>query len=140
MDNLDEISDADLRRALESVEQKTPALRITAALAYRNGVTQQALAGWFGVERKTIYNWLTRIDPENIAESVRDEPRPGRPRKLTPPQQEQLARTLEASPEAAGIDAQRWTAPVLREHIRDVFDVEYSLPSCRRLLAEHDRR
>lgn len=140
MDSLDSVSDNDLRAALDTVEEKTPALRILAAIAYRNGVTQQELAEWLGVERKTIYNWLTRIDPENIADSVRDEPRPGRPRKLDPAQQEELARALEDTPEQKGFGGDRWTAPVLCDYIQETFDVEYSLPSCRRLLAEHDRR
>lgn len=140
MDNLDAVSDAELRTALDTVEEKTPALRILTAIAYKNGTTQQDLADWLGVERKTIYNWLTRIDPDDIAASVRDEPRPGRPRKLTSAQQEQLARALEAKPRDAGLDAERWTATVLRDYVDDEFDVEYSLPSCRRLLAEHDRR
>lgn len=140
MDNLDAVTDADLRTALNDVEEKTPALRILAAIAHRNGVTQQELADWLGIERKTIYNWLTRIDPENIPDSVRDEPRPGRPRKLDPAQQDALARALEESPDDVGFDEDRWTAPVLRDYVRETFDVEYSLPSCRRLLAEHDRR
>ena len=140
MDTLDAVSDDDLRDALDVVEEKTPALRLLAAIAYRNGVTQQELAAWLGVERKTIYNWFTRIDPENVPESVRDEPRPGRPRKLDPAQQEALARALEDPPTEVGFDENRWTAPVLRDYVQETFDVEYSLPSCRRLLAEHDRR
>lgn len=140
MDSLDVLTDSELRAALDAVEEKKPALRLLAAIAYRNGVTQQELADWLGVERKTIYNWLSRIDPEHIAESVRDEPRPGRPRKLDPGQQEELARALEDTPQEIGFDDDRWTAPVLRDYIQETFDVEYSLPSCRRLLAEHDRR
>lgn len=140
MGHLDDVSTDDLRTALEVVEEKTPALRLVAAIANKEGVTQQELADWFGVERKTIYNWLTRIDPDDIPNSVRDEPRPGRPRKLDPEQQAALANALENPPSESDVDADadEWTAPALQHYIEDRFGVEYSLPSCRRLLAELD--
>ena len=40
MDHLDEISVEELQRALNSVEGNKPAQRLTAAIAYKNGVTQ----------------------------------------------------------------------------------------------------
>lgn len=137
MADLDDVSTADLQDALDAVGDKKPAMRLLAAIAHKDGVTQQRLAGWFGVERKTIYNWLTRIDPHDIGGSVRDDPRPGRPRKLTAEQQVALAATLEDPPTAVGYDAETWTAPVLQEYVASAFDVDYSLPSCRRLLAEY---
>jgi transposase len=135
MEALDGLSTADLRDALDAVDAKTPALRLVAAIAYSEGITQRELATWFGVERKTIYNWLSRIDPDDVAGSVQDAPRPGRPRKLTPAQQADLAATLDAPPED---DAERWSAPRLQEYIAATYGVDYSLPSCRRILAEHD--
>jgi len=138
MDHLESLAVADLRTALDEVDGKKPALRLLVAIAYKDGITQGRLADWLGVERKTIYNWLTRIDPDNLTGSVRDEPRPGRPRKLTDEQQDRLARVLQDAPGAEGYDADHWTAPVLQTFVAEAFDVEYSLPSCRRLLAEHD--
>lgn len=140
MESLERVTADDLRAALASVDGKRPALRLTAAIAHKDGVTQRRLATWFGVERKTIYNWLTRIDPDDVAGSVRDDPRPGRPRKLTPDQQAALADHLTRPPAESGYDADHWTAPLLQAHVASTFDVEYSLPSCRRLLAEHDAR
>ena len=40
------------------------------------------------------------------------------------------------SPEEVGIDAPAWTPALAQEFLADAFDVDYSIPSCRRLLKE----
>lgn len=87
MDHLDAISIEDLHRALDEVEGKTPTQRLTAAIAYKNGVSQTELAEWYDVQRRTIYSWLTRLEEEPLAQAVCDAPRSGRPRKLSEAQQ-----------------------------------------------------
>ena len=136
MDHLEKISVAELQQALDEVEGKQPTKRLLAAIAYKNGVTQTELAGWYGVPRKTIYNWLMRLEARPLATAVQDEPRPGRPRKLTHDEQQKLYDTLHESPTESGLDAPDWTPEALQKHVRDTYQVEYSLPSCRRLLKE----
>jgi transposase len=139
MGHLDDVTEGELRTALDRVEGRTPTLRLVAAIAYKNGVTQTELADWFGVQRRTIYNWLTRFDDRPIEAAVRDDDRPGRPRKLDPEQQNQLYETLRRPPTDAGRSAEEWTPELVREFVRDRFEVRYSLPSCRRLLNEAER-
>lgn len=136
MGHLDDVTVPELRRALDRVEGKTPTLRLVAAIAYKNGVTQTELADWFGVERRTIYNWFARLDRRPLAAAARDERRPGRPRKLTADQRAELEETLEAPPAEAGYDAPVWTPALVSRHLREAFDVAYSRASCRRLLKE----
>jgi len=136
MEHLDDISVADLQRALDEVEGKKPTQRLMAAIAYKNGVTQTELASWYGVQRRTIYNWLNRLERESLTKAVTDEHRPGRPRKLSREQREQLQRALHEPPTDAGYDAPTWTPALTQRHLRETFDVEYSLPSCRRLMKE----
>lgn len=64
VDNLDEIPVEELQDALDTVEGKKPTQPLLAAIAYENGVTQTELAGWHDVERRTVYNWLERLDPD----------------------------------------------------------------------------
>lgn len=64
MEHLDEISVEELQDALDNVEGKKPTERLLAAIAYKNGVTQAELAQWYDVHRKTIYNWLNRLDTD----------------------------------------------------------------------------
>ena len=136
MDHLAEMSVDDLHAALAEVEGKRPTQRLLAAIAYKNGVTQTELAEWHGVQRRTIYNWLTRLDRGPIAQAVRDDHRPGRPRKLTADQQEHLHQALDGTPTDVGFDAPAWTPGLVRRFVADRFGVEYSMPSCRRLLRE----
>ncbi len=140
MEHLADTTLEDLQNALDSVEEKKPAQRLIAAIAYKQGVTQSELATWFDVERKTIYNWLNRLDAADLGSAARDERRPGRPRKLQPDQQEQLQAILQDPPTMVGYDAPAWTTDLLRDFIRDRFDIDYSRPSCRRLMKESGLR
>ncbi len=137
MDHLDEISVEDLQNALGNVEGKKPTQRLLAAIAYKNGVPQIELVEWYGVERKTIYNWLTRLDTdESLEQAVTDAQRSGRRRKLSETEQEQFNATVHDSPEEVGFDAPAWTPTLVQQFLDETYDVEYSIPSCRRLLKE----
>jgi transposase len=136
---LDGVTTDELREALERIEGKKPAMRLLAAIAYKHGVTQTELAEWYGVERKTIYNWFTRIEEGPIDRAVYDEKRPGRPPKLASEQREALGADLERSPEDVGYEGETWTPALVRDHVRTRFGVEYSESSCRRLLDEPPR-
>jgi len=136
MEHLEDVSVADLRAALDEVSGKKPTERLVAAIAYKNGVSQTELADWYGVERRTIYSWLTRLESGSLVEAARDERRPGRPRKLDPDQQRKLESTLKSPPAEVGLDAPSWTPALVRRYVRETFDVTYSIPSARRLLTE----
>ncbi|MFW6384621.1 MAG: helix-turn-helix domain-containing protein [Halodesulfurarchaeum sp.] len=131
-----DLDQTSLRDALERVDDTRAAMRLIAAIAYANGITQSELAEWFGVERKTIYNWFTRLDSDDLVDAVTDEQRPGRPRKLDSEQRAELERVLGEPPTEVGIDADTWTPQLVREFLRETFDVTYSIPSCRRLMRE----
>lgn len=136
MEHLTDITVDDIRDALESVEDKTPAQRLFAAIAYKNGITQSELAEWFDVERKTIYNWLTRLEERDFESAVLDQKRPGRPRKLTDEQLDELETVLRNPPTGIGFEAPAWTTKLLQQFIRDKFYIDYSQPSCRRMMKE----
>lgn len=137
MEHFDEISVDDLHDALEEVVEKKPTQRLLAAIAYKNGVTQTELAEWYDVERKTIYSWLMRFDTdEPLAEAATDSHRSGRKRKLSEEQQNKFEQTVQESPSAVGIDAPAWTPELVQQYLNDRYGVEYSRPSCRRLLKE----
>lgn len=136
MDHLDAISVAELQDALDEVEGSKPAQRLVAAIAYKNGVTQTDLAEWFGVERRTIYSWLKRLEDRPLVEAVTDAHRSGRPRKLGENEREHLAEALSGPPIQHGYDAPAWTPALVRDFVREAFDADYSIPSCRRLMKE----
>jgi transposase len=137
VNHLDEISVEELQDALDNVEGKKPAERLLAAIAYKNGVEQAELAEWYDVQRRTIYNWLKRLDTdESLEHAVVDAHRSGRTRKLSESQQQEFEETVHDSPEEIGIDAPAWTPALVQQFLDETYDVEYSIPSCRRLLKE----
>jgi transposase len=137
VDHLDELSVEELQDALDNVDGKKPAQRLLAAIAYKNGVTQTELAEWYDVQRRTIYNWLTRLDTDESPEqAVSDDKRTGRKRKLSEEQQEEFEETVHGSPSKVGIDAPAWTPALVQQFLKETYGVEYSIPSCRRLLKE----
>jgi len=141
MARLEHLTVEQLHNALDEVDGKRPVQRILAAISYKDGVTQETLAERHGVSQKTIYSWLQRFTPESldettIAQAATDDDRPGRPRRLTDKGQNKLERHLHEPPTEAGIDAPAWTPALLQEFLQATFDVEYSRPSCRRLLKE----
>jgi transposase len=137
VDHLDEISVEELQDALDNVDGKKPTQRLLAAIAYKNGVTQTELAEWYDVQRRSIYNWLKRLDTdESLEQAVSDDKRTGRKRKLSESQQEEFEETVHDPPEAVGIDAPAWTPALAQEYLEETYGVAYSIPSCRRLLKE----
>ena len=137
MDHLEEISVEELQDALDNVEGNKPTQRLLAAIAYKNGVTQTKLAEWHDTGRRTIYSWLKRLDTdEPLEQAVTDAHRSGRKRKISERQQKEFERVVHEPPAEAGIDAPAWTPALVQQYLEDTYDVEYSIPSCRRLLKE----
>ena len=137
MDHLDKISVEELQDALDNVEGKKPTQRLLAAIAYKNGVTQTELAAWHNTGRRTIYSWLTRLDTdESLEQAVSDDKRTGRKRKLSESQQEEFEETVHEPPEEVGINAPTSTPALAQDYLEETYGVEYSIPSCRRLLKE----
>ena len=137
MEHLDKISVEELQDALDSVDRKKPTQRLLAAIAYKNGVTQTELAEWYDVQRRTIYSWLKRLDTdESLEQAVTDAHRSGRKRKLSEKEQKEFEEAVHESPENVGVDAPAWTPALVQQYLDETYDVDYSIPSCRRLLKE----
>ena len=137
MDHLDEISVEELQEALDNVDGNKPTQRLLAAIAYKNGVTQTELAEWHDTGRRTIYSWLKRLDTdEPLEQAVTDAHRSGRKRKLSETQQQDFAQTVHESPHEIGVDAPAWTPALAQDYLEETYGVNYSIPSCRRLLKE----
>lgn len=136
MGHLDGVTTDQLQQALDEAAGKKPTQRLMVAIAYKNGVSQTELAEWYDVQRRTIYSWLTRLDDGPLDEAISDDHRSGRPRKLSESQRTQLRETLHQPPADAGYDSPAWTPALVQHHLEETFGVEYSRPSCRRLMKE----
>lgn len=134
MVELNHLSAEDLRRELERVESKTPAIRLVVALNHKHGLTQTEIAEQYGLARKTVYNWLTRFETDEISDAIVDGTHPGRPPKLSADQQRRLESLLREPPTEAGYDADHWTPALVCQLVADAFSVEYSISHIRRVM------
>ena len=124
----------ELHETLDAVEAKKPTQRLMLAILYKRGPSVPMIADWFDMREETIYSWFRRMESEPLLEAVYDEPRPGRPPKLTDAQRETFERALQHSPRNVGRDGDRWTPASAKAYLEDEFDVEYSIRHVRRFL------
>lgn len=138
MAKLDGVDPDALRRSLSDADSAKAAKRLVVALDYLDDVPVSRLSKRYGIPRSTLYYWLDRFEEEPIDEAVRDEDRPGRPRKLDDADRRRLQGHLRDEPNDHGIEATEWSPELVRDHIERTFDVSYSLGHVRRLLRELD--
>jgi transposase len=136
MIQLDEISLEELRSQLEEVEGKVPTQRVLTAIGSKLGNSTEELAELHDVSEQTIRNWLNRFKEQPIDQAPYDDSRPGRPPKLTDDEKEEFIADLHDSPEEFGYDRQVWFPILAYHHLKDKFDVEYSLVHIRRMMRE----
>jgi len=138
MARLENVSVEELENTLANVDGKRETQRLIAAIIYKRGPSVPMIAEWINKREATIYQWFDRIETEPIEQAVTDDPRPGRPSKLTDEERAQFESVLQEPPDNVGIDAPAWTPKIARQYLRDAFGAEYTLRHVRRLLTEAD--
>jgi transposase len=141
MANLENVSTEDLRQILAEVDDGAAVQRLMAAITYKeiDDLTQRAAAELYGFSESWASKWfnrLERLETEPFEDVVYDEPRSGRPSKLSEYEHGQFVEALHEPPEEIGIDAPAWSVPLASEYLSNEFDVEYCDRYVRRLLTE----
>jgi transposase len=95
--------------------------------------TVPEIAHIFAVESKTVRKWLRRFDADGPA-GLYDEPRSGRPRKLTASVRAKLVEMVQHDPERSGYRATFWTVAMLVLALTDQLRVHLSVSSIRQAL------
>ncbi|MFC5971134.1 helix-turn-helix domain-containing protein [Halomarina salina] len=134
MARLEGVPVADLLDALDAATSAKATKRLMVAVLYKRGHSVPVVADWFGMRENTIYAWFDRLEAEPIEQAVRDRPRPGRPPKLDENERRELDATLHEPPTAAGYDADAWSVSLVRRHIAETYDVEYTHRHVRNLV------
>jgi transposase len=113
-------------------------IRRMAVERVREGESPSAVIASYGFCRTTIYKWLQAVEGKRRdLDALRSRIGTGRPRKLTKSQGQRVFRWINGKdPRQYGFDFGLWTRKVVAELISDKFDVELSLASVGKLLAE----
>lgn len=127
----------DLQSKLAETDDDGKAVkRLMVAIAYKQGQSPGDIEDTFGISSKNVYVWLDRFEERGLDKALHDEPKPGRPSKLTDDQFDELEAILDKSPEDAGYDVQAWSPKFVQHWLKTQFDIEYTERHIRRLM--HD--
>jgi transposase len=95
--------------------------------------TVPEIARIFDIEYKTVRKWMRRFDAHGPV-GLYDEPRSGRPRKLTENVQDKLVEMIQQDPERSGYLATFWTVAMLVLALADKLRVHVSSSAVRQAL------
>jgi transposase len=117
--------------------QTLEAIRLMAVERVRDGEKPSAVIASYGLCRTTIYKWLAAASKPGMGlKALRSRPASGRPRRLTPRQEQQVFRWINGSdPRQYGLDFGLWTRSIVADLIARKFDVKLGLSAVGALLA-----
>jgi transposase len=117
------ITEKALLRKAESIPGAWNGIRIAALLLLLKGWKSSAISQLFGVSRQAVVDWIRKANKRGL-DSILDEPRPGRPTRVSPAVQKKLVDALTKSPEEFGLRRTRWDGIVVVEFLQKVCHVE----------------
>ena len=130
-DDFDAVAVRGLARDARDADQ---ARRLLAIAAVYDGMSREDAARIGGMDRQTLRDWAHRFNAEGAAGLI-NRPAPGKPRRLTPDQEAELERLVEAGPAAAGLEhLARWRCADLQALIAERWGVAYHTRTIGKLL------
>ena len=128
-----------MRRDGRGLDHRTlEAIRLMAVERVRDGERPSSVIASFGFNRTTIYRWLDAAAKPGIGMwGLRSRPATGRPRSLTPRQEQQVFRWINGrDPRQYGLDFGLWTRSVVASLIEQQFGIRLGLTAVGELLAK----
>lgn len=116
------------------------AIRLMAVERVREGEPPSAVISSYGFSRTTIYKWLSAARRPGVGlRALQARPAPGRPRRLTPRQEQRVFRWINGKdPRQYGLDFGLWTRSVVAALIERKFGIRLGLTAIGELLAKLD--
>lgn len=116
-------------------KEKDPkaANRLLVYIKRKDGLSIRQICAQMNISYSTIRDWLVRAVAGGLDYRY-DEVRPGPQGKLDDRQLEQLKKELIAGPRSCGYESGLWTGPLLADHIRKEYGVQYIANSVREMM------
>lgn len=118
-------SPGEIKEMLKTNPDFLLATRLNMVYHVARGHSSREVAEWYGVSFKQVVNWVHRFEQSGIKGL---ENRSGRGRKsyLTDGDLNEIrAMVLQKSPVDFGINAQKWSGPIILRVIKERFEVDY---------------
>lgn len=125
----------EIEELIKSTDNKRMYERYLAILHHLKGKTNRAIAEIIQRTEQTVGSYIKKYKNEGLG-GIEINYSPGAPKKLTDEQEEILVKTITTkTPDETGFIARKnWTAPLIKEWIKNEFSVEYSETGTRDLL------
>jgi transposase len=113
------------------------AIRMMAVERVRDGERPSLVIASYGFNRTTIYKWLKAVSKPGVGvAALRSRAASGRPRRLTPRQEQQVFRWINGrDPRQYGLDFGLWTRLIVARLIEQKFGIRLGLTAVGALLA-----
>jgi transposase len=128
-----------MKRDGRSFDHKTlEVIRLMAVERVRAGELASSVIASYGFSRTTIYKWLKAASEPGLGlKALHAKPATGRPRSLTPRQEQQVFRWVNGKdPRQYGLDFGLWTRSIVANLIEQKFGVRFGLTAVGELLAK----
>jgi len=122
-----------LESIFESDANNLIGVKMYAIIQLSRGYSSRKLEEYYRTSFKQICNWADRFDSEGI-EGLRIKSGRGRHPRLGEEQKHQLQGDLLKSPELFGYNTANWSGPLLQEHIKKTYQVEYKQAAVYKLM------
>jgi len=110
-------------------------VKLYAIIQLSRGYSSRKLEEFYRVTHKQICNWADRFDAEGI-EGLRIKPGRGRRSYLSDEQKYQLQYDLLKNPEEFGYNTANWSGPLMRDHLRTKYQIDYKPAAVYNLMRE----
>jgi transposase len=128
-----------MKRDGRSFDHKTlEVIRLMAVERVRAGELPSVVIASYGFSRTTIYKWIKAASQPGLGlNALRAKPATGRPRRLTPRQEQQVFRWINGKdPRQYGLDFGLWTRTIVANLIEQKFRIRLGLTAVGELLAK----
>lgn len=93
------------------------------------------VADYLGQSPVTVQRWIQRFNARGFAGLTEGE-RPGRPRRISDVQWEELEQVLRSSPRSKGYGQNLWDGKLLSHHLRVTYGLDIGVRQCQRLFRQ----
>lgn len=109
--------------------------RLHGVLLVAQGMSCREAGHLLGDAPRTVESWIHRFEAEGLAGLV-DGERPGRPRRLSAEQLQEVAGALRGSPEKFGLTGQIWDGKTLAAWMVQQYGITLGVRQCQRLFRQ----
>ena len=132
-----DIEAAELRRLARRERDGRVSARLLALANALDGMSRAAAARAAGMDRQTLRDWVVRFNAEGV-DGLRDQPRPGRPPRMTEGQQAAFKAIVLRGPDPERDGVSAWRIADLCRITQERFGVVYREGGMRRLVKALD--